>query len=891
MKNLKRFLFVFLGLPLAFCLFACGGGDDPCKAHADENNDGKCDKCGETVEEQKPSASNLTLIENGEAKFQIVYAAAPSKVLNAINTVKNTLSKAGVSVTSTIEKEDNVKDCEILIGNITTRADKYKTDGHDYGMEGYVIKIIDSKVIINAGSDDTLINAIEEFAEDILGIDNIDDSSTVVMSTEQQVEEIQDDYKITSLSVDGKNMKGYTIAVNKSNKYHMAAAKLLQSNLYERTGLWLEIVAEDKADKSIVIKSVAKNAVDGGFKVSASENKLLIECGYDNKIEDAVEEFISEKIVAQRGDVNLTGTVYTDDISVVYYKDFGAKGDGIVDDFFALKAAHDFANISGQTVKADSGKTYRIYNTVKNNSANTIVIKTNVEWGNAKFIIEDTNIGYYDNTGMASKPIFHIQSDYEDYRITDSEKLNKLAGIGEGTTKIDLGLGFPAMLTIYNNESKVYRRKGYSSEDGTNQHEVILIDKDGNIDESTPFMFDYTKVTSIVVHRTDVEPIKVSGGTVTTMASRVNIVQLGENNEKVIKEGYFLRGINISRPGTAVEGVKHYVEGEISINEQKQGILGPAYYGFFYATNTNDVLLKNCVLTGRRCYNKAGVGFSGTQGTYDFVAMCVNKIRLEGCIQSNFYLTINDDGTTSPAFDLTYDNGVPIVTPNDNDAVFSMSDNPASGRICWGIGETDFCKNTEYINSVLSRFDAHQGLLNGKAVGTTINFFAMVGKGDFLIEDCTWIAPASGAANNTMIYLRDDYGSPWEGTITIKDTVAVNHTDSAGKPSEFGIIFHKYSNWYFGYDCYFPNLIIDNLTFGNYDNGAKVNLIYNGCAVINQDIHLDTYNESPNENPVVPPEFITIINNANGYKYYVPNNNFFKETDFSACEEGSLVRN
>ena len=39
-KNLKRFLFVFLGLPLAFCLFACGGGDDPCKAHADENNDG-----------------------------------------------------------------------------------------------------------------------------------------------------------------------------------------------------------------------------------------------------------------------------------------------------------------------------------------------------------------------------------------------------------------------------------------------------------------------------------------------------------------------------------------------------------------------------------------------------------------------------------------------------------------------------------------------------------------------------------------------------------------------------------------------------------------------------------------------------------------------------------
>jgi hypothetical protein len=403
-------------------------------------------------------------------------------------------------------------------------------------------------------------------------------------------------------------------------------------------------------------------------------------------------------------------------------------------------------------------------------------------------------------------------------------------------------------------------------------------------------MFDYTKVTSIVVHRTDVQPIKVSGGTMTTMASRVNIIQLDENNQKVAKTGYFLRGINVSRPGTVVEGVKHYVEGEISINDQKQGILGPAYYGFFYGSNTNDVLFKNCVLTGRRCYNKAsgGVGLSGTQGTYDFGAICVNKIRLEGCIQSNFYLTINEDGTTSPAFDLTYDNGVPIVTPNDNKAVFSMSDNPASGRICWGIGGTNFCKNMEYINSVLSRFDAHQGLLNGKAVGTTINFFAMVGKGDFLIEDCTWIAPDDGKANNSMIYLRDDYGSPWEGTITVKDTIIVNHkTDS--KVSDFGLVFHAYQNWYYGYTCHFPNLIFDNITMANMADGDKVNLLYPGCTVINNDIHLDTYN-TKNENPVMPPEFITVKNNAHNYKIYVPDNNFFKETDFSACEEGSLVR-
>ena len=87
MKNLKKFLFIFLALTLALCLFACsGGGDDdkPCTTHVDENTDGKCDECGETMKEEggKPSASDLVLIENGEAKFSIAYAQAPSKYLS-----------------------------------------------------------------------------------------------------------------------------------------------------------------------------------------------------------------------------------------------------------------------------------------------------------------------------------------------------------------------------------------------------------------------------------------------------------------------------------------------------------------------------------------------------------------------------------------------------------------------------------------------------------------------------------------------------------------------------------------------------------------------------------------------------------------------------------------
>ncbi|MBE6550288.1 MAG: hypothetical protein E7670_07670 [Ruminococcaceae bacterium] len=866
MKNLKKFLFIFLALTMAFCLFACGGGGDddkPCTTHVDENTDGKCDECGETMKEEggKPSASDLVLIENGEAKFSIAYAQAPSTVLNAINGIKLSLSKLGIEITAAAEKADNVKECEVLIGNITTRADKYKTDGHDYGMEGYVIKIVDSKVIINAGSDEALIDAINEFAEDILGLDDDTEELTdVVMKSDQQVEEIQDDYRITSLSVGGNSMKGYTIAVNKNNEYHMAAAQLLQSNIYERVGYWLEIVDEDKADKSIVIKSVAKDAVDGGLKISASGNKLVIECGYDNKLEDVTEEFISDKIVAARGEVNFTGTVYTDDISVVYYKDFGAKGDGVADDFFALKAAHDFANISGQTVKATSGKTYRINNTCKQGSttADYISIKTNVDWTGAKFIVDDSNIDYYDGTSKATTNIFVVESDYESFTISDSSKLAHLSGIGKGTTKVDLGLGYPAMLIIYNTNHRVYRRAGSYSESqqaGQYQQEVILIDKDGNVDESTPFLFDYDVVTDVDVIRTDIEHLTIKGGEFTTQGCRIDAY----DNDKDKKAGYYARGLLVNRSYTTVDGLKHYTTGDFTTTEHKeQKLEGPHYNGFFYAQRANEVIFKNCVLTGRRYYK--------VSGTYDFGAKLVNKIRLEGCEQSNFWME-----------------------DEEGNIVNSMAISPISGtRYCWGIGGTNMCKNMEYIDSTLSRFDAHQGLMNGKIIGCTINFMALVGGGEMIIEDTTWISVGTGQTNNTMIYLRDDYGSPWNGTITIKNCTA----EAAG--NDFAVFFHKYTNWDFGYKCYFPNVIIDNLKIESQKNdipdGAKVNFIYSSCAIIQNDIHLEDYN-GENSNPVGPPEFITIINNEKGYKYYIPDkNSFFDETDFSACEEGSLVR-
>ena len=164
-------------------------------------------------------------------------------------------------------------------------------------------------------------------------------------------------------------------------------------------------------------------------------------------------------------------------------------------------------------------------------------------------------------------------------------------------------------------------------------------------------MFDYEVVTSVTVHRVDVEPITIKNGEFTTRASQIYFPL--DNKPGT----YMLRGMNVSRPGTVVENVKHYVTDELPWTKNDSEMYsGAAWYkGFFTATGTNDVLFKDCVLTGRRAYSHS---------SYDFKAEYVNKMRLVGCTQSNFYLRLKEDGTIEPACSYTFDeNGVTVGTP------------------------------------------------------------------------------------------------------------------------------------------------------------------------------------------------------------------------------------
>ncbi|MBE6645552.1 MAG: hypothetical protein E7612_09310 [Ruminococcaceae bacterium] len=829
---MRKPILLIIAALLVFSLFACSKNAD-CESCSDGNEDGICDTCGKEISDA--ADSDITLIENGEAKFNVVLSSeASSDVKKAINSeIRAYLrNKHGIDVALSVEGSDAdiEQETELLVGRVKKRGEKYEYDGHTLGKKGYVIKTVGSKIIINAGSDEKLIEAIEIFADNVLGVGE-DEIDTVIMTASKTAEVIQDDYKITSLKVNGEEMTGYTIAADILDERYLRVAESIRDTVYEKAGYWFEIVGEDEAcERSVVLLSADAQPGEDSFKVSAEGKRLIISCGYDSMLESAVSEFVARFITLGKNEVNFMGKVFNKDISVLYYEDFGAVGDGVTDDYKAIYLTHEAANESGQTVRARDGATYYISNSRFSVNGKTQVyiatIKTNVEWGTAKFIIDDRNISPLSDSptrAEASANIFNVLPDdeHEMVKITDRAVLDAIvaAGLNPQTTKIDLkleGWDGPVMIIPNNSSHKIYRRRGFAGFTGGNMHEVIVLDKDGNVSEETPIVFNYESLDYIEVYKLDESSaITVSGGEFTTRASQANLFYNDANGNPASYTAFVYRGIGIQRAFTTVKNVKHYVTDEIPLNDQvdddgKVVKVGVSYYGFLFPKNTNHITLEDCVLTGRRCYIK-GSG-SGHDGTYDFYGNNINKIVLKNCTQSNFWVTLDEY------------NNVTAATKDTPGAITSMSSTDLNGtsvQIHWGIGGTNYCKNMEYIGSTLSRFDAHSGLYGGKIIDSTINYMELIGGGNLIIENVTFFASKPGYGANAFIALRNDYGCTWDGEISVKNLNAYMFTEGKNYSGVY-MVYYNYVNWYFGYTSAFPTLTLDNVDFYDIETGKPL---------------------------------------------------------------------
>ena len=490
------------------------------------------------------------------------------------------------------------------------------------------------------------------------------------------------------------------------------------------------------------------------------------------------------------------------------------------------------ANECGQTVVAQNGKTYYIGAT----GGESIIIKTSVEFGTAKFTIDDTWITYtkdsnHEHYTERLTDIFVVASDYGRgyYNASNDtlgiiEKLNARGGVKKTDTALDLGLGYDAMLIPWNNQVQHYNRWGNHAGtagadangdgiiDGSNrlvgggsQGEIIILKADGTIDQSAGLLFDIDNVSAYTLVRIDDTPITISGGTFTTKATQAHPGSDYAN---------YARGIKIERSNVTIRGMKHYVT-----NEPQDYVC--VYGGFVSCSYCNNFLMTDSVLTGRKNYKN--------NGSYDIGGSYSNSMVFRNVTQSNFY---KDEA---------------------NDVIYTQDE-------YWGIMGTNGCKNIEYHDCILSRLDAHAGVVNVVIKNTLIRDIYLTGGGTATIEGTT-------VYNNRFISLRVDYGSIWDGDMLIKD--CIQKIQNKADTTKVSIIHGEHYNWEFGFNSIMPrNVVIDNYITDRPEHPNFYIFDYGATSASMEDTMLDgSNNPTPNVNPLTVTEKVTIKNHSALYPF------------------------
>lgn len=414
----------------------------------------------------------------------------------------------------------------------------------------------------------------------------------------------------------------------------------------------------------------------------------------------------------------------------VRYSDFGARGDGKTDDIDAIAATHAFANQQCLPVKAEDDATYYI-----GGKERTAVIQTQTDFGTANFIIDDTEV---ENRNAS---VFMVSSSLRPFKIEEISSLKR------NQEKIVLSLPATCLVTVTNSHVKRYIRFGLNQNDGSPQTDILLVDKNGNVDMDAPIVWDFDQITDITALPMDGTKLKITGGRFTTIA-----------NQAESKYTYYSRNIAIRRSNVIVDGLEHYVIGE--------GDHGAPYGGFINIHDCANVTVQNTTLTGHKTYRTIGsAGKPVSMGSYDISVNRAINVSFVNCSQTN---DIND-------------------------------------RTYWGIMGSNYCKNLLYDQCTLSRFDAHMGVANATIRNSTLGYMGInaIGTGTFIVENSTirgW----------SLINLRRDYGSTWEGEFFIHNCVFL---PSGGRPASASLINGFNSGQHdFGYTCYMPERItIENL--------------------------------------------------------------------------------
>ncbi|MCL2058533.1 MAG: hypothetical protein FWH01_05670 [Oscillospiraceae bacterium] len=437
----------------------------------------------------------------------------------------------------------------------------------------------------------------------------------------------------------------------------------------------------------------------------------------------------------------------TDDNSYVRYEDFGAAGDGRTDDFHAIQKAHAYANERCLTVKANPAKTYYI-----GFSPEPAVIMTDTDWGGARFIVDDTCVP----AEQRGVDVFEVKSRMTPFEMEAPAGIRKgqrriymgaEAGGGDGSDNGERGntakLKQNALVIATNSGKKQFMRKGLNVNSGFDQIDCFILDESGNI--LTPVIWDFDNVTSLTAYPIDERALLLTGGEFTTVSTKYS-QDKGYN--------YFSRGISFSRSNVIVTGLVHHVAGELEDT-------GSPYAGFVRTRACAYIQFRDCHFFGHKFYSTIGAaGLPVSMGTYD--------INLQTSIGVAFYNCRQD---------------------NIMDA----------SR--WGVIGSNGCKDLLLDGCVFSRVDAHMNVANLTVRNTTLGVqgFNAIGHGLLTVENVTIMGPS-------VVSLRGDYGSSWDGDLYIKNVTWYPAERVSGNPAV--ITANNSGDHDFGYPCSFPRKVV-----------------------------------------------------------------------------------
>ena len=187
----------------------------------------------------------------------------------------------------------------------------------------------------------------------------------------------------------------------------------------------------------------------------------------------------------------------------------------------------------------------------------------------------------------------------------------------------------------------------------------------------------------------------------------------------------------------------------------------------------------------------------------------------------------------------------------------------------WGLAASNYSKNITYEHCELTRFDAHEGVWNGKIKDSKISSVEIIGGGDMVIENTVFVPFFP-----TLVMLRSDYGSTWRGNLIIRNCHAIDDD----RPLET-LVRATHLNHYFGYTCYMPNVYVENITVRNPKKELEVIKIYNTNG---ENVSLPTLSDgTENKNPYVPPKEVRVTGDTDGITYLLKSDGFFENTE---CE-------